>query len=120
MEGVAPDCVDQQYRCPAGFVDLDSCSQDACARRTESCCSPTGHASFPDCAADGTIGECPAGFEEKSPCLPEGVTSCAELIDGAACSSAELQCFTGRCNRNCYCKGDASGALSWVCTELLC
>jgi hypothetical protein len=108
--------------CPFGWVDLDSCAAEACARRELSCCSPTGHVAFPECTADGAIGECPAGFEPKARCLPEGVPidACSELVNGDACRSEEQVCYVGKCSRNCQCQPDAAGVLGWQCSALPC
>ncbi|MES1184770.1 MAG: hypothetical protein ABUL60_13230 [Myxococcales bacterium] len=118
----SPDCVDGHYRCPEGWVELGSCPAQACANRSQTCCSPTGHVTVPDCAADGTIGDCPAGFAQKDRCLPEGVNiqNCSELANGDACASEELTCYTSKCGRNCDCKADATGRLSWQCSALPC
>lgn len=122
LDRAAADCVGIQYRCPEGWVDLDSCPKDACARRSQNCCSPTGHVTFPDCAADGSIGDCPEGFVQKGTCLPEGVDiqACSEIKGGEACASEELICYTSKCGRNCSCWADDEGVLSWQCTALPC
>lgn len=116
------DCVGPQYRCGMGWIDLDSCPKDACARASQTCCSPTGQTEFPACAADGSIDECAPGFRSTDVCVPEGlgITDCSELQDGTACTSAELVCRTDLCGLNCYCNPDAAGVLRWQCWVNLC
>jgi hypothetical protein len=116
-ERATAPCDQLQYRCPNGWVDFDSCPPNACARRWQSCCSPTGQTEVPNCAPDGTIGDCPDGFEPATKCVPQGlgITDCSELIEDEACASAELVCRTGRCGLNCYCTPDESGRLQWDC-----
>jgi hypothetical protein len=116
-------CVGHRFVCPEPRVAFDSCPDDACIRSTRNCCSPTGQRTVPDCAADGTIGRCPDGYEVRTgDCLPRGVEaqSCAELQTGDACTSAELVCDTGRCGRNCFCMADESSNLKWNCFALPC
>lgn len=123
LDRAIAECVaNEQYRCPDGWVDLDSCPKDACARRSYNCCSPTGHSDYPECADDGTIGECPAGFEQRSPCVPAGLglESCDDLADGSACSSEEQICYKDRCGRNCRCEADLAGKLAWRCRVNAC
>lgn len=117
LDRATSECVQGQYRCPSGWVDLDSCSKDACARRAHNCCSATGQSEFPECAADGTIGECPAGFEQRSPCVPAGlgIMSCDEIVDGSDCASDELVCLKDRCGLNCRCTLTEAGKLLWRC-----
>jgi hypothetical protein len=116
------DCVAGLYQCPEGWVDLDSCPKDACARRASNCCAPTGETTVPECAADGSIGECPEGFAPKGTCVPEGlgIEDCSEIMTDDACSSEQLVCRTDRCGRNCFCLPDPSGALHWNCWVNLC
>ena len=123
LERVLAECVaDEQYRCPEGWVDLDSCPKDACARRSYNCCSPTGQREYPECADDGTIGECPAGFEQRSPCVPAGLglENCDDIVDDSDCASEELICFKDRCGRNCLCEADLEGKLGWRCRVNAC
>lgn len=77
---------------------------------------------MPTCAADGTIGDCPEGFAQKSTCVPEGlgIEGCLELSDGQACSNDAMVCLTDRCGWNCYCDPDAMGVLRWQCWVNLC
>lgn len=123
LERAVAECVaDEQYLCPDGWVELDSCSKEACARRSLSCCSPTGHSEYPECAVDGTIGACPAGFEQRSPCVPAGLglESCDDIKDGSDCASEALICIKSRCGRNCLCEVDLAGKLLWRCRVNAC
>jgi len=122
LDRYSADCSQGQFQCPAGWVDLDSCSMDACARRSLNCCSASGQMDYPGCAADGTIGECSAGFKQASPCVPEGlgIETCNDIEDGSACASDELMCITGRCSRNCGCEVDPAGRLRWSCLTNAC
>lgn len=123
LDRAIAECVaDEQYSCPEGWVDLDSCSKDACARRSLNCCSASGHRELPECTADGLIGECPAGFRRASPCLPEGfdIESCDDLADGSACTSEAQVCYKDKCGRNCLCELDLAGKLAWRCRVNAC
>lgn len=122
LDRFTSECLQGQYRCPNGWVDLDSCSKEACARRSRSCCAPTGASEYPECTAEGLIGECPTGFRQASPCLPEGfdIESCDDIANGSACTSEEQVCYKDRCGRNCRCTIDAAGQLLWQCYVNLC
>lgn len=122
LERFSSECLEGKYRCPNGWVDLDSCPKDACARRARNCCSPTGQSEYPECAADDTIGECPAGFEQRSPCVPAGLglESCDDIADDSDCASEELICIKDRCGRNCRCEADLEGKLGWRCRVNAC
>jgi hypothetical protein len=123
LNAMVPDCIGHEYVCPKPSFAFESCPDDACGRRTDNCCSPTGHRTVPDCAADGTIGQCPEGYAlTTGTCLPQGVDihSCSDLQSGEACTDAELVCYTNKCGRNCYCQEDDGGKLAWLCFALPC
>ena len=122
LQRATSECLQGQYHCPNSWVDLDSCSKDACARRARNCCSDFGQPEYPECADDGTIGQCPAGFEQRSPCVPAGldITSCDDIPDGSACASDQLICVKDRCGRNCRCEADLDGQLLWRCRVNAC
>jgi len=116
-------CVDARWTCPPGTLAYDDCPADACVRRTPSCCAPNGEVARPDCTADGAIGACPEGFGPvNGKCLPQGVPieDCSELQPGQACTDGALVCYTSKCSRNCYCKADDAGNLTWSCYALPC
>jgi hypothetical protein len=117
------DCVGHQYVCPEPSIAFDTCPDDACSRRANDCCAPTGQRTVPDCAPDGTIGRCPEGYEVRAgACLPQGVDiqNCSELQSGDPCTNAELVCYTSKCGRNCSCMADESSKLTWHCSSLPC
>jgi hypothetical protein len=117
------ECVDSRWLCPEGTRLYEACPANACVRRTQNCCAPSGHVELPACNDDGTIGECPDGFDVATDsCLPQGVDiqDCAELESGEACTDPELVCYTSKCGRNCYCKEDEAGQLTWSCFAIPC
>jgi hypothetical protein len=116
-------CVGNRYVCPEPWLPFDSCPADACSRRTDNCCAPTGQRTVPNCAADGTIGQCPEGYEVPTgACLPRGlgIQSCGELESGDACTNTALVCYTGKCGRNCACMADETFNLKWNCFAVPC
>jgi hypothetical protein len=124
LEGATlAECVDHRYVCPAGSLTFEGCSDDACIKRTDNCCSATGRRTVPDCAADGTIGQCPEGYEVPTgACLPQGVDiqDCSEIKGGELCTDPELVCYTSKCGRNCFCMPDDGPSLRWICRSLPC
>ena len=119
-----PICVARRWECPEGFVSMNQCSEQSCARAQRSCCdAELGSIKSAPCV-EGTRLECPVGTAAlplgASACRPPGVTDCSELYE-LSCSDDALECHNGqRCGTTCTCDSSQDGSLVWVCLTPLC
>ena len=116
-------CVAHRWQCPEGFVGLETCSTQSCARAQLSCCDGALGAIQSAPCVNGARLDCPEGTAALSPnaaaCRPPHVVDCAEL-DGKPCSDDALECHNGeRRGLNCACDSGADGSLIWSCWSVL-
>lgn len=117
LNAVPGECVRGEWRCPATWVDPNTCPADSCIRQGHTCCDHRfGKRSSPPCTASGLIGECPAGLErDVALCVADSAhtTNCGSLI-GQSCTLENALCEAN--GAHCLCatsNGDAG--LTWSC-----
>jgi hypothetical protein len=115
------ECVNGNWQCPAGFVDLDSCAPNSCATSPSTCCNPTtGVIGAPTCGANGEKLACEEGTitTPSNGCVPPslGVTECMTL-DKLSCDGTVLRC--DQFETFCDCEKNEAGNLAWSCKVYL-
>jgi len=114
-ESVIGECVAGVWRCPAPYIDPDSCPDEACVRQGVRCCNHQfGTTSPPECGPDGLFAPCPVGFERNAPlCVADSAhtVNCGTL-QGQSCSLEEAMCEAQGAHCRCFA---TDGGLSWNC-----
>ena len=116
---IASFLASEPARCPDGYVTIETCAPDSCARNVSLCCDGmTGVVASAPCLPSNVRDACPAGSRTYAPmqavCIPDGlgVSHCRDLTD-RECTLEGQRCQSD--GYSCHCWTGAGQGLSWTC-----